>query len=147
MNPHFVIAAGQFEIADESSPQEVAGRIRRFAYEPVAFWTPRVFIEWCLSLFGRQAFAACASQSEAVTVAVGFSPRGGSPQTGRRGATLEGIDCLFGSGVAPRRAPFPHHYSVGSSPRLPSRSRSATSQKWRYGCHRVLIRSLLAERH
>ena len=57
-----------------------------------------------------------------------LSPRGGSAKTGRRGATLEGIDCLFGSGVAPRRAPFPHHYSVGSSPRLPSRRRSATSR-------------------
>src|SRR5436189_6463216 len=32
----------------------------------------------------------------------------------RRGATLEGLDRLFGSGVAPRRAPFPHHYSVPS---------------------------------
>src|SRR5437762_9722315 len=40
-------------------------------------------------------------------VAVGFSPRGGSGKTGRRGATLEGLDWLFGSGVAPRRVPFP----------------------------------------
>src|SRR5437867_12611365 len=60
-----------------------------------------------------------------MTVAVGLSARGRSTKTGRRGATLEGIDWLFGSGVAPRRALFPNHHSVGSSPRLPSRSRSA----------------------
>jgi len=53
-----------------------------------------------------------------MTVAVGFSPRGGSAKTGRRGATLDGIDWLLGSGVAPRRAAFPDHYPVGSSPRL-----------------------------
>src|SRR2546422_11570107 len=29
------------------------------------------------------------------------------------GATLEGLDWLFGSGVAPRRAAFPDHYPVG----------------------------------
>src|SRR5206468_12918349 len=84
-----------------------------------------------ISLIGRQGSAGSASQSEAMTIAVGFSPRGGSAKTGRRGATLEGLDWLLASGVAPRRAPFPHHYSVGSSPRLPSRSRSATSQKAR----------------
>jgi len=42
-----------------------------------------------------------------------FSPRGGRAKTGRRGATLEGLDWLFGSGVAPRRAAFPDHYPVG----------------------------------
>src|SRR6266516_3546771 len=135
-----------------------------------------------ISLFGRRRSAGSASQSEAMTIAVGFvsvyrggsarasravfgalaehafrsarapsgaaeaaalpdakhilgfrgfSPRGGSAKTGRRGATLEGLDWLLGSGVAPRRAPFAHHYSAGSSPRLPSRSRSATSQKVR----------------
>src|SRR6266516_4414755 len=73
----------------------------------------------------------------------GLSPRGGSAKTGRRGATLEGLDWLFGSGVAPRRAPFPHHYSVGSSPRLPSRSRSATSPKVIY-THRADRRRLSA---
>src|SRR3989442_3675658 len=83
--------------------------------------------------------AVSASQSEAMTVAVGFSPPGGSPKSRRRGATLEGLDWLFGSGVAPRRAPFPHHHSVGSSPRLPSRCRSATSQRVRYARHRVRI--------
>jgi hypothetical protein len=72
-----------------------------------------------------------ASQGEAMTV-VGFSPRGGNAKIRRRGATLEELDWLFGSGVAPRRAPFPLHHSVGSSPRLPSCSRSATSQKVRF---------------
>src|SRR5437879_2331070 len=66
-----------------------------------------------------------------MTVAVGFTPRGGSARTGRRGATLEELDWLFGSGVATRRAAFPDHYPVGLSPRLPSRSRSATAQKVR----------------
>jgi len=70
-----------------------------------------------------------ASQSEAMTVAAGFRPRGGSANNVRRGATLEGLDWRLGSGVAPRRALFAHHYSVGSSPPLLSRSRSATSQK------------------
>jgi len=42
-----------------------------------------------------------------MTVAVGFSPRELSAITKRRGATLEGLDWLFGSSVAPRRAPFP----------------------------------------
>src|SRR5436189_5502019 len=85
-----------------------------------------------MPFFERQGCAGSASQREAMMVAAGFSPRGGSAKTGRRGATLEGLDWLFGSGVAPRRAPFLHHYSVGSSPRLPSRSRSATAQKVKY---------------
>jgi len=85
-----------------------------------------------IALFRHLNSAGSASQSEAMTVGVGFSPRRGSAKTGRRGATLEGIDWLFRSGVAPRRASFPHHYSVGSSPRLPSRSRCATSQKVRH---------------
>ena len=85
-----------------------------------------------LTFLGRRGTVGSASQSEAMTVAVGFSPREVSAKTVRRGATLEGLDWLFGSSVAPRRAPFPQHYSVGSSPRLPSRSRSATSQKVRY---------------
>src|SRR5207247_1820664 len=70
-----------------------------------------------ISISGRQRSAGSASLSEAMTVAVGLSPRGGNATTGRRGATLEGLDWLFGSGVAPRRAPFAQHYSVGSSPR------------------------------
>src|ERR1044071_4820283 len=41
----------------------------------VAFRTVRVVIESRSSLFGRQGFVGRASQSEAVTVAVGFSPR------------------------------------------------------------------------
>src|SRR5213592_258902 len=86
--------------------------------------------------------ARAASQSEAMTVAVGLSPREGSAITGRRGATLEGLDSIFGSGVAPRRAPYPHPYSVGSSPRLPSRSRSATSQELRYALLQVAPLSL-----
>src|SRR5882724_11150932 len=112
----------------------------------VAFWTVLLVVVGRISLLGRQGSSGSALQSEAMTVALGFSPRRGNPTSGRRGATLEWIDWLFGSGVAPRRAPFSHHYSVGSSPRLPSRSRSATSQKARYARHRVRIRSLVAER-
>src|SRR6266496_2145955 len=70
----------------------------------------------CISLFGRQGAGGSASQSEAMMVAVGFSPRGGSAKPGSRGATLEGIDWLFGSGVAPRRAPFLHRYFRGLKP-------------------------------
>jgi len=62
------------------------------------------------SLFGRQGAAGSASQSEAMTLAVGSSPRGGCAKTGRRGATLEGLDWFVRSGVAPRRASFPDLY-------------------------------------
>ncbi len=82
-----------------------------------------------ISVFGRQGSAGSASQSEAMRVAVGFSPRGGSAKTGRRGATLEELDWLFGSSVAPRRAPFPsiipwaqaHGYHHAVAPRLPKK--------------------------
>ena len=82
-----------------------------------------------ISVFGRQGTAGTASQSEAMTVAVGLSPRGGSAKTGRRGATLEKLDWLFGSSVAPRRAPFPsiipwaqaHGYHHAVAPRLPKK--------------------------
>jgi len=57
--------------------------------------------------------APFASQSEAMKVAVGFSPRGGQRKKRRRVATLEELDWLFGSGVAPRRAVSPDDYSVG----------------------------------
>ena len=38
---------------------------------------------------------------------LGFSARGSSPQTGRRGGSLEGIDWPLGPSVAPRRISFP----------------------------------------
>jgi hypothetical protein len=79
-----------------------------------------------MSLFGRQGTGGSASQSEAMKVAVGFSPREVNAKTGRRGATHEGLDWLFCSGVAPRRAAFPddfpwaeaHGYHHVVAPRL-----------------------------
>jgi len=62
------------------------------------------------SLFGRQRNAGSASQSEVMTVAVGFSPRIDGKTEPRRIATLEsalGREINL-SGVAPRRrAVFP----------------------------------------
>ena len=43
-----------------------------------------------ISVFGREGSVGSASRSEAMTIAVGFSPREGSTKAGRRGATLEG---------------------------------------------------------
>ena len=43
-----------------------------------------------ISVFGRESSLGSDSRSEAMTIAVGFSPRGESVKTGRRGATLEG---------------------------------------------------------
>ena len=73
-----------------------------------------------MSLLGRQGTADSASQSEAMTVAVGLSPRGVSAKTYRRGATHEGLNWLFGSGVAPRGVAVPDHhpYHREVAPRL-----------------------------
>ena len=43
-----------------------------------------------ISLFGRQGSAGSASQSEAMTIAVGFSPRGGSTKPGVAERRLKG---------------------------------------------------------
>src|SRR6185369_8549740 len=56
-----------------------------------------------ISFFERPGSADSASQNEAMMVAVSLSPRGGSANTERRGATLGGLAWLLGSGVAPRR--------------------------------------------
>ena len=81
----------------------------------------------CNSLFEREGFAGSASQSEAMTVAVGFSPRGVSAKTGVAERRLKGS---IGSSVQAslRDAhPFPtiipwaqaHGYHHVVAPRLP----------------------------
>ena len=66
-----------------------------------------------------------ASRSEAVMVAVGFSPRIGRNEEWRRGATLE--SCLLGHQASLRdaRSSYPRPWAEAHG--LPSRGRSATS--------------------
>jgi len=112
----FTVAAGEVACHFFNN-SEIGTRTRPH----LSFWAPRL-CRFCLAERGYDGSR-------------GLEPTVGSAKTGRRGATLEGLDWLLGSGVAPRRATFPHHYSVGLSPRLPSASRSATSPKVR--CARI----------
>ena len=57
--------------------------------------------------YSRLKICATAASPQKAKQILGFSARGSSPQSGRRGVTLEGIDWPLGPSVAPRRISFP----------------------------------------